>query len=284
MVAANFHFVLRNLTKFEIFAKILARRLSRKNIMNRKNIFFSLLVASFIFFLAGCADNQPQQQVLRDAQQYNIKSSQDRTPDTSPAAHRLSVSAPQGDASAAAEQNQAETNQTDPKAKQPPAMQIDQAKTYSAILKTGKGDITIDLDAKKVPITVNNFVALAKQNFFDGTIFHRAIKDFMIQGGDPNGDGSGGPGYKFADENLEGKYTRGTVAMANSGPNTNGSQFFIIHKDYDLPNGYVIFGHVSKGMEAVDKIADAEVTDNGAGEKSKPVDPVKIDSVEIVEK
>ena len=131
---------------------------------------------------------------------------------------------------------------------------------------------------------MNNFVALAKQNFYAGTIFHRVMKDFMIQGGDPNGDGSGGPGYKFADENLEGKYTRGTVAMANSGPNTNGSQFFIIHKDYDLANSYVIFGHVSSGMDAVDKIAQAKVVDNGAGEKSKPLDPVKIDSVQIVEK
>ncbi|OGI25796.1 MAG: peptidylprolyl isomerase [Candidatus Moranbacteria bacterium RBG_13_45_13] len=163
-------------------------------------------------------------------------------------------------------------------------MQINQSKNYSAILKTGEGDITIELDAKKVPITVNNFIALARQNFYGGTIFHRVIKDFMIQGGDPKGDGSGGPGYKFADENLEGKYTRGTVAMANSGPNTNGSQFFIIHKDYDLPNKYVIFGRVSGGLEIVDKIASAEVMDNGAGEKSKPASPVKIDSVEIIEK
>ncbi|MCX6767045.1 MAG: peptidylprolyl isomerase [Candidatus Moranbacteria bacterium] len=163
-------------------------------------------------------------------------------------------------------------------------MQIDKNKTYSAIIKTSEGDITIDLDAKKVPITVNNFVALARQNFYDGTVFHRVMKDFMIQGGDPNGDGSGGPGYKFADESLGGKYTRGTVAMANSGPNTNGSQFFIIQKDYDLPSSYVIFGHVSSGMDAVDKIAQAKVVDNGKGEKSKPVKPVAMDSVEIVEK
>ena len=163
-------------------------------------------------------------------------------------------------------------------------MQIDQNKTYSAVVKTGEGDITIDLKAKKVPITVNNFISLARENFYNGLVFHRVMKDFMIQGGDPKGDGSGGPGYKFDDEKLGDKYKRGTVAMANSGSNTNGSQFFIIHKDYDLPASYVIFGQVSSGMDVVDKIATAEVTDNGKGEKSKPVSPVKITSVEIVEK
>lgn len=247
-----------------------------------KQILSSIFALSFVLVLSGCYYNQPQQQVLRDAQQYNIKTYQDRNADNSPAAHRLSVSAPQGEP-AASGQNPA-ADQTETNSKQPPTMQIDKNKKYSAILKTGEGDITIDLDAKKVPITVNNFVALAKEKFYDGAVFHRVLKDFMIQGGDPKGDGSGGPGYKFADENLEGKYTRGTVAMANSGPNTNGSQFFIIHKDYDLPNKYVIFGHISSGMDAVDKIAQAKVVDNGAGEKSKPLNPVKIDSVEIVEK
>ncbi|HUD08592.1 MAG TPA: peptidylprolyl isomerase [Candidatus Saccharimonadales bacterium] len=250
---------------------------------NAKNIFLGLAVSASVFFLAGCGENQPpQQEVLRDAQQYDIKSYQQRAPDTSPATHRLSVSAPQGDPGAAAAGQDPGVNQTD--TKQPPAMQIDKNKTYSAIIKTSEGDITIDLDAKKTPITVNNFVALARQNFYDGTVFHRVMKDFMIQGGDPNGDGSGGPGYKFADESLGGKYTRGTVAMANSGPNTNGSQFFIIQKDYDLPSSYVIFGHVSSGMDAVDKIAQAKVVDNGKGEKSKPVKPVAMDSVQIVEK
>lgn len=257
----------------------------------RKNILFSLIALSFVFFLSGCADNQPPQQVLRDAEQYDIKSYQQRAPDSSPATHRLSVSAPQGDPNAAAGQDST-ANQTDTKqpsasaepSREMPVMQIDKNKTYSAIIKTSEGDITIDLDANKVPITVNNFVALSKQNFYDGTVFHRVMKDFMIQGGDPNGDGSGGPGYKFADESLDGKYTRGTVAMANSGPNTNGSQFFIIHKDYDLPNSYVIFGHVSSGLDAVDKIAEAKVTDNGKGEKSKPVKPVAMDSVQIIEK
>ena len=249
---------------------------------NAKNIFLGIAVSVSVFFLAGCGENQPpQQEVLRDAQQYDIKSYQQRAPDTSPATHRLSVSAP-ASAETTAGKPPGDTNQAD--TKQPPSLQIDKSKTYSAIIKTSEGDITIDLDAKKVPITVNNFVALARQNFYDGTVFHRVLKDFMIQGGDPNGDGSGGPGYKFADESLGGKYTRGTVAMANSGPDTNGSQFFIIHKDYDLPAKYVIFGHVSSGMDAVDKIAEAKVVDNGAGEKSKPVKSVAMDSVQIVEK
>jgi cyclophilin family peptidyl-prolyl cis-trans isomerase len=253
--------------------------------MNIKNIFFSLIVAASVFFLSGCGENPPpQQQVLQDAERYDIKSYVERTPDSSPATHRLSVSAPASVETSAGKPSGDATNQSDSNTKQSPAMQIDKNKTYSATIKTSEGNITIDLDAKKVPITVNNFVALAKKNFYNGTVFHRVMKDFMIQGGDPSGDGSGGPGYKFADESLDGKYTRGTVAMANSGSNTNGSQFFIIHKDYDLPNSYVIFGHVSSGMDAVDKIAEAKVTDNGAGEKSKPVKPVAMDSVEIVEK
>lgn len=248
--------------------------------MTIRNIAFVLLAVSSGFFLSGCGGNQSREQVLRDAEQYNIKTLGERNADRTPAEHRLSVSAPAENPDAG--QNPAGQNPIGEK--QPPAMKIDQNKTYSAALKTSVGDIAIDLDAKKVPITVNNFVSLSRDGFYNGTVFHRVIKDFMIQGGDPNGDGSGGPGYKFDDENLEGKYTRGTVAMANSGPNTNGSQFFIIHKDYDLPNNYVIFGHVSTGMDVVDKIAEAEVADNGAGEKSKPVNPVKIETVEIAEK
>jgi cyclophilin family peptidyl-prolyl cis-trans isomerase len=244
-----------------------------------KNSLFAVVLSVGIFFLSGCGENRPQQQVLRSAEEYGIKPYAERAPDNTPAAHRLSVSAQEN--SDAAGQNPAE-NQAN--TKQPPIMQIDQNKTYAAVLKTSEGDISIELDAKKTPITVNNFVALAKEHFFDGLVFHRVVKDFMIQGGDPKGDGSGGPGYKFADENLEGEYTRGTVAMANSGPNTNGSQFFIIHKDYDLPNSYVIFGHVSSGLDAVDKIAEAETVDSGSGEKSKPLSPVKIESVEIIEK
>ena len=167
---------------------------------------------------------------------------------------------------------------------QPPAMEIDQNKKYSAILRTSKGDIDLDLFADKTPVTVNNFVHLARTDFYNGTIFHRVIAGFMIQGGDPLGDGTGGPGYTFNDEPIEGEYSRGTVAMANSGPNSNGSQFFIMHQDYDLPKNYVIFGKVSKGLDVVDKIATAPVEDSVFGEKSRPEEPVKILSVKISEK
>lgn len=147
--------------------------------------------------------------------------------------------------------------------------------TKIAVLHTEKGNITISLNTDQTPITVNNFVTLAKKGFYNKTIFHRVIKGFMIQGGDPNGDGTGGPGYKFADEPFTGEYTRVTVAMANSGPNTNGSQFFIMHKDNPLPKNYVIFGKVISGMETVDAIAELE--------SSSLLTSVKILSVDVKE-
>jgi len=182
------------------------------------------------------------------------------------------------------------TNQPMPQAAQrrttltPPTMQIDPAKQYTVILHTTAGDITISLNAAATPKTVNNFVYLANQKFYHGTIFHRVITGFMIQGGDPNGNGTGSPGYKFNDEPFTGQYTRGTVAMANSGPNTNGSQFFIMHADYPLPANYVIFGQVTAGMDAVDKIATAPVEPSPSGEPSQPVDPVTVTSVEVYER
>ncbi len=166
----------------------------------------------------------------------------------------------------------------------PPPITIDKNKKYSALIHTSLGDITIELNASNTPITANNFIFLSRKNFYNNTIFHRVIKDFMIQGGDPKGDGTGGPGYQFADEPFTGDYTRGTVAMANAGPNTNGSQFFIIQKDYPLPKNYVVFGKVSEGMDVVDKIATAPVEGSPSGEQSKPVSPVGIKSVDIIEK
>ena len=164
-----------------------------------------------------------------------------------------------------------------------PAITIDKSKIYTAALKTSVGNITIELNAAQTPITVNNFVYLARNGFYNGTPFHRAIAGFMIQGGDPQGDGTGGPGYRFDDESFQGSYTRGTVAMANSGPNTNGSQFFIMHADYPLPPNYVIFGRVIAGMEVADKIAVAPVTMSPSGERSKPVNPIYIMNAEIIE-
>jgi len=163
-----------------------------------------------------------------------------------------------------------------------PEMQLDLSKEYKAILSTTAGVITIALNAAETPVTVNNFVYLARQGFYDQTIFHRIIKGFMIQGGDPKGDGTGGPGYRFDDEPFTGEYKRGIVAMANAGPNTNGSQFFIMHQDYPLPKNYVIFGKVAGGVEVVDKIAEAPVEKSAGGESSTPVSPVTVESVEIL--
>lgn len=152
-----------------------------------------------------------------------------------------------------------------------------------AVMHTSAGDITIELNKGMTPKTVDNFVTLARKGFYNNTIFHRTIRNFMIQGGDPKGDGTGGPGYRFDDEPFQGEYVRGTLAMANAGPNTNGSQFFIMHQDYPLPHNYVIFGHVTAGMEVVDKIATAPVMMSASGEPSKPVTPVVVNSVEIIE-
>ncbi len=159
-----------------------------------------------------------------------------------------------------------------------PDFTIDLATSYSAVLHTNHGDITLQLDAERSPQAVNNWVFLARDGFYDGVIFHRVIPGFMIQGGDPTGTGRGGPGYRFPDElEGDGNYSRGTLAMANAGPNTNGSQFFICHEDAGLPHSYSIFGAVTSGMEAVDAIAAAP----RSGEK--PIDDCVIESVEITE-
>jgi len=135
-----------------------------------------------------------------------------------------------------------------------PAMSIDPKKSYTAVLHTDKGDITLELFADKTPRTVNNFVFLAREGFYDGTIFHRVIADFMAQGGDPTGSGRGGPGYQFADEfHPQLKHDKpGMLSMANAGPGTNGSQFFITHVPTPwLDNKHSIFGKVIKGMDVL---------------------------------
>lgn len=137
-----------------------------------------------------------------------------------------------------------------------PELTIDTDQEHVAKLDTNHGEISIALEPARSPLTVNNFVFLAEEGFYDGVIFHRVIPGFVAQGGDPTGTGTGGPGYKFRDEvDGPGSYSRGTVAMANAGPNTNGSQFFICLGDVGLPHSYTIFGTVAEGMDAVDAIA-----------------------------
>jgi cyclophilin family peptidyl-prolyl cis-trans isomerase len=169
-----------------------------------------------------------------------------------------------------------------PQQPEPQVYEYDPQATYVVNLNTSKGQISIQMNQGQTPIAVSNFLSLASQGFYNGIIFHRVIEGFMIQGGCPRGDGTGGPGYKFEDEPFDGEYTRGTVAMANSGPDTNGSQFFIMHDDRSLPKDYVIFGRVVSGMEVVDSIAESEVTASRSGETSSPVEPTQILSAEVL--
>jgi len=159
-----------------------------------------------------------------------------------------------------------------------PDLAIDLDKTYAATLQTTQGEITIEFRAAEAPLAVNNFVFLAGEGFFDGVIFHRVVPGFVVQGGDPTGTGRGGPGYRFRDElDGDGKYGRGVLAMANAGPNTNGSQFFICLDNVGLPHSYTIFGDVTSGMDAVDAVAALP----RAGEK--PTVDAVIESVTITE-
>jgi peptidyl-prolyl cis-trans isomerase B (cyclophilin B) len=142
----------------------------------------------------------------------------------------------------------------------PPPMTIDTSRHYTATIDTEKGQIVLDLDPTVAPQTVNNFVFLAKQGFYDGLKWHRVVPGFVIQGGDPQGTGAGGPGYKFPDEPVKGQYTDGCVAMANAGPNTNGSQFFICIADdtSQLKPLYNLFGHVTSGLDVAKQITTAD--------------------------
>ncbi|MGH8994531.1 MAG: peptidylprolyl isomerase [Acidimicrobiales bacterium] len=163
----------------------------------------------------------------------------------------------------------------------PPPMCIDPAKRYEADMVTSKGTMTISLDPAAAPATVNNFVTLARYHYFDGVVFHRVIPGFVLQGGDPEGTGRGGPGYRFADElPAPGRYEVGSLAMANSGPDTNGSQFFVISgpDGMRLPPQYSLFGKVVKGLDVVAAI-DAVGTRSG-----KPREQVAIQSVTVTEK
>ncbi|MBL6633669.1 MAG: peptidylprolyl isomerase [Thermoleophilia bacterium] len=163
----------------------------------------------------------------------------------------------------------------------PPPMAIDEKAAYTAVMRTSEGNISIALDPKQAPKTVNNFVFLAKEGFYDGLTFHRVIPDFVIQGGDPDGNGTGGPGYSFADELPKaGAYKLGSVAMANAGPDTNGSQFFIItgQQGVQLPPNYSLFGQVTKGLDVAEKISTL-----AAPGTETPDPPVTIEKVTITE-
>ncbi|MCJ7515161.1 MAG: peptidylprolyl isomerase [Dehalococcoidia bacterium] len=159
-------------------------------------------------------------------------------------------------------------------------MTIDQNKEYTATIKTNYGDIVLELFPKDAPVAVNNFVFLARQGFYNGVKFHRVVNGFVIQGGDPTGTGMSGPGYSFADEEISKDYVAGTLAMANAGANTNGSQFFITLSDLSgsLPKKYTIFGQVTGGFDVVQKIGNVPV------QGSSPVKDVLINSITIEEK
>lgn len=160
-----------------------------------------------------------------------------------------------------------------------PEMGIDPSKRYTATMVTNMGTLVIALDAIKAPVTVNNFVFLSLYHYYDGVTFHRIIRNFVCQGGDPEGTGRGGPGYRFADELPKpGQYEIGSLAMANAGPNTNGSQFFLISgpDGTRLPPQYSLFGKVVKGLEIVEAMQTV-ATDRA----DKPVEPVVMESVTI---
>ena len=166
----------------------------------------------------------------------------------------------------------------------PPGLVIEATKRYHAVIKTSRGDMTIALLSEVAPRTVNNFVFLAREGFYEDNQFHRVIKGFMIQGGCPQGDGMGGPGYRFRDEEVTMPYTRGTLAMANAGPNTNGSQWFIVHGDnVGLPPNYTIFGTLTEGDEALEALATAPVRSGRGGESSQPTERLAIHNIEITE-
>ena len=145
----------------------------------------------------------------------------------------------------------------------PPEMTIDTGKKYTAIIETEKGNLVIELFANDVPKTVNNFVFLAREGYYDGTTFHRVLPDFMAQGGDPTGTGSGGPGYRFEDEFTHHKHTAGALSMANSGANTNGSQFFICYTpQHHLDGKHSVFGQLVEGIDVLKALTPRDPSQN----------------------
>ncbi len=227
-----------------------------------------------ILFLSGCSNSEKPKTIEEIVKEESAIPKQSQT--------ELSIGSPS--------QNKQEKQKV---AEQPtqPATKEDLtyiAKYDGAILKTNLGDIILEFFSEDSPITVNNFLKLASEDFYDGVKFHRVIKDFMIQSGDPlskddnwNDDGTGGPGYKFKDEFNSHKLVKGSIAMANSGPNTNGSQFFIVTAPATswLDGKHTNFGRVTKGMDVVEKIRKVETNKN-----DHPLEDVVIEDVKLIEK
>ncbi|HVX22998.1 MAG TPA: peptidylprolyl isomerase [Acidimicrobiales bacterium] len=257
-------------------ARDLKKAAEAKRVRRKKLLRNSLIVGGLAVVVVGSVllINQPWSHSSATTTTTSAKSSTTTSSSTTTTAATAEDAAAQKAADAAAT---AAGCPADPKTRvntltwsSPPAMTIDTSKTYTATVKTTAGTFTITLDAKQAPETVNSFVFLANQNYFHCVTFHRVVPGFMDQTGDPTGTGSGGPGYQFANENLPQKYATGDVAMANSGANTNGSQFFVI-----VPGGatqlkptYSLFGHVTKGMTVVEKInSEGNPTTNGVPPK-----------------
>lgn len=166
----------------------------------------------------------------------------------------------------------------------PPSMLIDTSHAFKAFMETNKGILVFRLFAKSAPITVNNFVFLIREGFYNGLWFHRIIQDFLIQSGDPSGSGYGGTGYTFENEPIALEYTRGKLAMANARANTNSSQFFILHRDTpSLPKQYPIFGELIEGFDVLDDLAQTPVASNSFGEISRPTEVALIKKISVEE-
>jgi cyclophilin family peptidyl-prolyl cis-trans isomerase len=245
----------------------------------RKNKSLIALVAATALLGAGCGQSEPAVQGLSGqtvADQYGY--SQGEAPAKIPSAPTDSPT-PEEPATNPQNGNIANPESTPPTSMDSlafPGVFPESETNVKVRIKTNMGDIVVQLDPKAGPNAASNFVYLVKKGFYNGTIFHRVIDGFMIQGGDPTGTGTGGPGYRFADDKVTGSYAKGTLAMANAGPNTNGSQFFIMVADVPLPPNYSIFGKVVTGQDIADKIS---LVDRNANDK--PLSEVKMLEVTV---
>jgi cyclophilin family peptidyl-prolyl cis-trans isomerase len=246
-----------------------------RSILPRRSGIWLAVIAILAFIAAGCGDNDAE-----DAPDNTAESVETEEP-LAEESESTATEAPEMPADS--EEEEESVQQPSMQWDQPPEMQLEEGADYQAVLNTSHGEVVINLLADDAPMTVNNFVFLAEQGFYQNVPFHRVISGFMIQTGDPTGTGAGGPGYRFEDEEVTRDYEPGTVAMANAGPNTNGSQFFIVHGDLrgQLPKNYTIFGEVTEGMDVVDAIANVPVQPSRTGEMSSPTEDVHIESVEI---